>query len=379
MIDDHVTSLDALIERVQEAANSPGNRSRVERKPKATFGIEEPIAWVKIFGYDANRYFSDPEFYFRQILRQKLWRWENFPDDDAPITLDMPAWLGHYPEYTLLGLSVTFDSQGVPIIQTDHPLTRAPDLSLLQPIDFYTSGWMPRVLRWYDSLQRISAGRLNVTFNMTWWRGCLDLAVQLRGYDNLVNDMIERPGFVHDLMKFLVEQRCRWWDGYYRHFALKPGPTDVADDWINVPFISPWMFEDFVLPRYLEIEAFHGGINSIHSCGDQTPVQKYLLQIKSLPVLEVSPWTSLEQTLINVPSNKRLVIGLHPNDVLVASPVEMEQKLHYIVSLCQDRDYQIGTSGLTPISSDLSEFVERIRTWTHLASSALAEVRARRG
>jgi len=116
----------------------------------------------------------------------------------------MPAWLGHYPEYTLLGLSVTFDSQGVPIIQTDHPLTRAPDLSLLQPIDFYTSGWMPRVLRWYDSLQRISAGRLNVTFNMTWWRGCLDLAVQLRGYDNLVNDMIERPGFVHDLMKFLV-------------------------------------------------------------------------------------------------------------------------------------------------------------------------------
>jgi len=168
-------------------------------------------------------------------------------------------------------------------------------------------------------------------------------------------------------------------DGHYRHFALKPGPTDVADDWINVPFISPWMFEDFVLPRYLEIEAFHGGINSIHSCGDQTPVQKYLLQIKSLPVLEVSPWTSLEQTLINVPSNKRLVIGLHPNDVLVASPVEMEQKLHYIVSLCQDRDYQIGTSGLTPISSDLSEFVERIRTWTHLASSALAEVRARRG
>jgi len=104
-------------------------------------------------------------------------------------------------------------------------------------------------------------------------------------------------------------------------------------------------------------------------------VQKYLLQIKTLPVLEVSPWTSLEQTLTNVPVEKRLMVGLHPNDVLVASPEEMEQKLRRIVSLCQGRDYQIGTSGLTPISPDISEFMARIRTWTRLASMVLDEVR----
>ena len=373
MTDESTVSVEMLVEQVKEAAGSEESRARARRKPTATFGIEDPIAWVKVFGYDANHYFSDPAFYFQQVLRQELWRWEHFPDDDAPMALDLSAWLGNYPEYTLLGLGVAFDAQGVPIIQTDHPLTRDPDLRLLQPIDFHTSGWMPRILRWYDALETISAGRLNVTFNMTWWRGCLDLAMQLRGYENLVNDMVERPGFVHGLMKFLVEQRCHWWDAYYCHFGLTPGPVNVADDWINVPFISPWMFEDFVLPRYLEIEAFHGGISSIHSCGDQTPVQKYLLQIRSLPVLEVSPWTSLERTLVNVPAEKRLAVGVHPNDVLVASPDEMEQKLRRITALCRGRDFCVSAVALIPISPHIGEFMARIKTWTRLASAVLRE------
>ena len=180
-----------------------------------------------------------------------MWRWENFPDDDTPITLDIPAWLGFYPEYTFVGLEVSFNHRGVPIIQTDHPLSCNPDLRLLKPIDFKTSGWMPRILCWYNDLNKIAAGRMNVTFNMTWWRGCLDLAIQLRGYDNFACDVTERPGFVHDLLRFLTDQRCRWYEEYYEHFGLNPEPVTIGDDWLNVPFISPRIFADFVLPRYL--------------------------------------------------------------------------------------------------------------------------------
>ena len=371
MTEASLARIDGLLEQLRTAIASPRNRSRGQAQPTVSFALEEPIASAIIFGYDVNRYYSDPLFHIEQTLRQRLWRWEHFPDDDAPLTLDLPAQLSYYVEFTVVGLEMEISPRGVPLIQTDHPLTRAPDLRLLRPIDFATSGWMPRVLRWYHDLSRLSAGRLNVTFGSAWWRGCLDLAIQLRGYDNLIADMVERPAFVHGLLQWLVEQRCRWYDAYYRYFGLKPGPVSIADDWLNVPFISPAMFADFVLPRYLEIERYHGGITGIHSCGNQTPLQRYLLEIKSLPTLEVSPWTDLQQTLRNVPAEKSLGISVHPNDVLCATPEDIETRLRFITTSCAGRRYSIGTSGLTPIRDTVDDFVARIRTWMATAFQVL--------
>lgn len=75
-----------------------------------------------------------------------------------------------------------------------------------------------------------------------------------------------------------------------------------------------------MLPPYLAIERFHDGIASSHSCSNQAPVQRYLLEIRSLPQLEVSAGTPLVETLANVPADKKLVVSLHPNDVLCAIP-----------------------------------------------------------
>lgn len=359
-----------LIYKLRQIAEDDNNLAKSKSSPTAVFAIEEPIAWTKIFGYDANRYFSEPEFYFEQTLRQKLWRWENFPDDDLVLTMDMPAWLGHYPEYTFVGMDVSFNSEGVPAISnSNHPLSKDPDIKHLKSIDFYNSGWMPRILNWFDALQKISSGRTNVIFKMTWWRGCLDLAIQLRGYENFVVDTIERPQFVHDLLKWLVEQRCRWWQAYYKHFGLKPGPINIGDDWINIPFITPEFFAEFVLPRYREIEKFHGGISGIHSCGNQVPVQKYLLELKTLECLEVSPWSDLTESLKNIPEDKYLYVALHPNDVLATTPQEMEEKLRFITDSCQGRSYDIATSGLTPVFDDIGQFIDKVRTWTGIAKT----------
>ena len=361
-----------LIARVQQAVASPRNIFRGKRKPACWFALEECIAWATLYDFDTNRYLGDPEFYFAQNLLQKLWRWDNFPGEDQPLSPDVPAWLGYYVEYSFIGLDVKFSPRGVPIIQDDPPLTRTPDLRLLKPVDFKTSGCIARMLRWHAQVTAAVAGRLNVPFAMGWTRGCLDLAVALRGYENFVSDIIERPQFAHDLLKWLVEQRCRWLEGYYRHFGLSPAPAFIADDWINIPFISPAMFADFVLPRYLEIEKFHGGLTHIHSCGNQAPIQKYLLEIKSLPNIEVSPWTDLAATLQNVPSSKKLVIALHPNDVLVATQAEMAGKLTFIRDACRGREYAITTSGLTPLSDDHQRFQNCIRTWVETGNQVLS-------
>lgn len=358
--------ISALIDRVKEAAVSPQNLGRGKQHPSVTFGIEEPMTWVRLWNLDTPRYYSDPLFYVETTLKQKLWRWESFPEDNQPMTLEIPASLSMYPEYTFVGMQVYFSPEGIPTIQTDHPLTHDPDLRLLKPVDFKRSGWMPRALKWWEDINRIVEGRLNVTNAMFWWRGCLDLAVQLRSYEMLMTDSVERPQFVHDLMKFLTDQRCRWWEGYSQHFNLPLKPTDIGEDWLNVPFISPRFFRDFILPYYLQMEAFHGGINSIHSCGNQTPLQRYLLEIKSLPNFEVSPWTSLEQSLENLPPDKRLVIGLHPNDVLFSTPEQMEAQLSGIKNTCAGRNYDIGTSGLTPILDSQEAFYQQVNEWTRI-------------
>jgi len=359
--------LDALIDRVRTLADSSENKARQAVSPRIFFQLEEPIASTLIDGLIMDRYYADPAYYAEQTLQRKLWRWDTFPDDRMPIDATLPASLGFYPEYTFAGLTVRYNERGVPDIQTDHALVSDPDLRHLTPVDFLRSGWMPRALAWHEALRELISDRLAVPYAVTWWRGCLDIAIQLRGYEGFIADTMERPDFAHALLTFLVEQRCRWWEGYYAHFGEKRSPSFVGDDWINVPFISPDLFRDFVLPRYRTIEEFHGGIGGVHSCGNQTLVQKYLLELKSLSSFEVSPWTDLAGSLRNIPPDKDLVVSLHPNDVLCASPVEMERKLSGIVAACQGRRYLIATSGLTPLTTDIDDFIRRVRTWTTFA------------
>jgi hypothetical protein len=365
--------IDALVEKVTEAAEKDRATGRGRVVPSIGFYHEVPMGFVRMYGYDANHYYEDPYFYVEQTLRQDLWRWETFPEDDTIITTNMKVELAAvFLDYTFLGLEATFDARGKPYIQADHPLTRDPDLSLLEPVDFKTSGWMPRVLRWYDDIVRICEGRLTVVNNLNWLR-FLDAAVQLRGYENLVVDVYERPTFVHDLLRFLVEQRCRWYDAYYRHFGLKPEPTRIDDDWIYVPYISPSMFRDFVLPRYLELEEYHGGIDHIHSCGNTEPVQRYMLEVKSLKSFESNHFTDLEKTLDNVPPDKWLGIAIRPSHAYLGSP-EMLDKLHQIADLCSGRRFSVGTSGM-PVSEDVNEYVGMIRRFLAQAHSVLGPLR----
>jgi hypothetical protein len=360
--------IDTLIARVIEAAASPENQRRLRCAPSISVGIEEPIGWTKILGFDANRFYADPLLNFELQLRMKLWRWEHIPDD-TPMTADTPMFLSYYPEYTFLGLAVSFSSEGIPRIQKDHPITRDPDLRHLRPLDFERSGWMPKILSWQGTFQELAAGRIATHFP-EWGRACLDMAVQFRGYEALMIDIAERPGFVHGLLGFITEQRQRWFEGCDRYLGRKPVPAGIADDWLNVPYITPAFFEEFVLPRYLDIERYHGGLVSIHSCGNQAPLQKAMLRLGSLPFFEVSPWTDLASTLANVPADRKLGIGVHPNDVLVAPRREMEEKLGRIARLCAGRSYSVGTSGLTPLTGDLDAFLERIRTWLAAARGA---------
>jgi len=357
--------LNRLIDEVIEAAGSARPPYPADGRPYIAVGIHDYTTQAFLFGLDFDRYFSDAEYYVEETLKLKLWRHRAFRDDNL-LTADLSSSLGYYPEYTYLGMSVAVDALGVAQLQADHPLTRDPDLRLLAAVDFYASGWMPRVLRWHDEIVELIAGRLPVSFGMTWWRGPLDLAIQLRGYEAFMEDVAERPAFARDLLRFITEQRCRWYEGYYRRFGLEHSPGAIGDDWLNVPFISPDFFAEFVLPRYLEIERFHGGIAWIHSCGNQGPLQPHMLKLESLPGFEISPWTDMRETLRNVPPDKRLGFDLHPTEVLLDSPEAAREKLRAIKCACASRTYSVQ-AGAALLFDSREEYIQKLLRWLEVA------------
>ena len=360
-----------LMDQVAEAVESPGNQARREApEPRITVYLEN-IGWTQLFDYDVNRYYDDPAFNCAMQLRQKLYAFETF-DDDTPIDTTLSAALGWYFDLPCVGLDVSHEPNGVPHFRDDHPLSRSPDLALLGRHNFYVTGDMPRVFNLYEGLGELTDDRFTVAFPR-WERGPLDMAILLRGYEALMADAVARPQFVHDLLRYLVEERIRWWDAYCAEFAVSDRTAGIADDWLNVPFISPAFFEEFVLPRYLELQDYHGRIPHVHSCGNQAPLQHLLLQLETLESMEVNHWTSLADTVRNVPPTKHLAIALLNTDVELQPEPEQEAQLREIKGLCRGRRYHLVGSALQKVHDDYAEDIRRTQHWIALARRVLRD------
>ena len=360
-------SLKRMSFRYREAMEGEKNRLRKERtgKTRLWVNIEEPMAYVRLFGLDYGRFLSDAAYNIEKTLEYRLWRFENI-DDAMTLGNGIGAALGYYPEYTFVGMGLSFDDMGVPIIQEDHPISRNSDLSLLQPLDFENSGWMPRLLRWYDEMKQAAGDEYEVGFQ-TWWRGSLDLAIQMRGYENVVVDSMENPEFLHALLDYFTRSRMEWYSAYSARFGCDITKAYIGDDWLNVPFITPEFFDEFVMPCYRKLEQFHGGIGGIHSCGNQTPLHKSMSTLKTLGSVEVSAWSDLAGTLEAVPEHYGIIASVHPNDVLFASPEDIRSRLERFSRLTKGRRFTLATSGLTPGEGESeSSFLAEIKRFTDI-------------
>ena len=366
---DTQSQIDRLMDDLLSECGGPRNEAkRSAPEPRFTVYLEN-IGWAQLFDYDMNRYYGDPAFQLETQLRQRLYHWHNF-DDDTPLSTSLEATVGMYAEFSLFDMSVRHETVGVPHIRDDHPMTRDPDLSLLERHDFRSTGQMPELIKTWEAMQDLAAGRLEITFPV-WSRGPLDIAVQLRGYDGLIADTVERPQFVHDLMRFIVEERMRWWDERAKFMGANPAAAGISDDWVNVPFISPAIFEDFCLPRYLELEQYHGKINRLHSCGDKSPLVHLMLQIHTLDSFEVNHWTPLALMLERVPANKHLAYAFQNLDVLMGTESEQEVKIRAVVAACEGRAYSLCGQALQRISDSYARDIEQIKQFIRVARRVL--------
>jgi len=175
------------------------------------FSYMENIGWPPLFGYDMNRFYGDPAFMFDQELRQRIFWLDNSAGDDV-FTLELVPTTGFYWDITLFGQQIRTQPDGVPQF-LPHPLASSPDLSLIARWNFHCSGDMPVLLQQHRTFTQISAdrcdGRVTVGFPR-FRRGPLDILIQMRGYENFVADIVDRPEFVHAALARIVGDRARW-------------------------------------------------------------------------------------------------------------------------------------------------------------------------
>lgn len=322
--------------------------------------------WASVFQMDLTEVYTDPDVYLEFELRKKLYAYQNFSDDN-PLTDVITMWFGVGFCESLLGVPQEPAQNGhEPWVGKISIIKDKADLPKLPFPDFYNSPPAKLAHNYYARLKEQVEDNLQVIFP-EWDFGPFGIATHLRGIENLSVDFLDDPVFVHDLMKFLLHVKKSWSLERAKFLGAALQPLYIANDDVNIPILSPNAYREFILPYEKEISLFHGGIDYWHSCGRIDPILKDIMEIPSLKMVHISPWTDLEKAVLVANQDIILEIVLNPvDDVEKATPKEMKEKLRWIKDCCQGLHYTVRADAFQ-IFSTLENDLKQIKQWVEIA------------
>ncbi len=237
-----------MTEKPQPA--DPFGRSR-RREPESVPVLAQINEHVfHLFGADMREAYTNAEKFVEMNLA--VFRYYD---------LDLPGF--YYDIYNIeaeaLGQRMNWEPRRMPDIDRQNPLIREPaDLDRLRPPDFKKSGRMPFVL---EVMKRCYDLGLPVRI-----RFCspFSLAVNVRGIENLLMDILTVPQFAHRLMAFLTDEVLAPWVQTQREAIGKPDALgNGADAAASPPIITVEIFEEFVAPYVLRMAEKIGNVLSM--------------------------------------------------------------------------------------------------------------------
>lgn len=186
-------------------------------------------------GVSTNRFFTDAETFVQvQLLVTEYYK------------LDVLSnfWDVYNIEAEALGQKVVYHPGGIPDTDRTRPLIGTPsDLDRLSPPNPYRSGRMPWVLQINKNYLEM-AGKLE----RVYFTAPFSLAVNIRGYENLVTDMFERPRFVHRLFRFLCDDVLGpYLEAMRKEVDIPDLLMDGRDAWASPPMISLDMMDEYIV------------------------------------------------------------------------------------------------------------------------------------
>lgn len=344
----------------------PTDRRNIDGKIPFIADFMPPL-WSKIFNYNVKEYYTDPETFLKNYLKQQIYQFEEL-QDDTPILKAVPIYMGAAFESGLYGAVTLYSDTKDPWTAREPVLKDTKDLAKLEPADFYKTGQMPLVHKFYETLTKLLPDDFQVIFPELG-RGPFGVAVHLRGYDTLLMDLILNPEFVRDLLGFLVEDRIRWTKERAKFLGSDEAWGNLNNDEVCCPMISPTLYEEMVLPHEIKIAEFHGGAGYWHSCGNITDLLPLIKRIPGLKMVQVSPQTDLT-TACRLFSHASLELDVNSvRDILDAPEETMAVRLQeYKNTLLENghtRAY-VRAGSLAPLGT-LGQDLTKIKTWIRLA------------
>jgi len=354
--------------RAHWVAIAPKARNEV---PFAPFMVEpEATLWGLILGFSVQKYYTDPETYLEIELKKTIYRFENF-DDCTCAGKTIVIWLGVPFETTFFGLDAIYSDDENPWISKLPVIKNENDLDNLSPVNFYKSGQMPLAHRFYSEIKDMLPDDFNVIFP-DWGRSPFSALWHVRGLQDLLMDIYDKPDFVRELFRRITDERKKWFTDRADFLHTKVGPGIILNDEVSSPVISPKIYEEFILPSEMELADFHGGISYWHSCGNTTDFIKLVRKIPGLKLFHVSPFTDLKTAVEEMGENDvALQICLNPlTDIHMATKIEMKKKLQEIVKTCGNVAYTIRVDGIQKINSADYE-INKLKEWIEVAKEVL--------
>jgi hypothetical protein len=346
-------------------------RGRSLRKENTPFTMALDImGYARILDINCAQYYGDGEEQLYHQLRYAIWEHENLKCHryfENAVFIGM----GSVFEASLFGAKINYLAASAPWIdEKQHVFENKRDLLKIKPLDFYRSGLCEKVHAFYEVMKKHTAGHdVHVMFPVTL-RSPFSTAIMVRGFNELLMDIIDDPGFVRDLINVIT--------GYLKEYAIKRAeflgeriPTCyLFNDEVSTPMISNEMYTELFRPSEREIAEFSGGLRYWHSCGVTDAFYDSVSDLPRLQMMHVGPWSDVQKAA-NVFSKKDIALEICLNavrDVYESSEVQMREKLLSIKKACDGKvRYSVRADGFGVVDT-VENAMRQIRLWNKVAS-----------
>jgi hypothetical protein len=304
-----------LMDRVREIAERPSNREKADmwrpldpkgwepafirtlpkRSPggKIPFVVEPGLGlWSKLLGFSLHDYYHDPLTYAVAQLEMKVFHADHF-DDDTVIDKGFRLMISTTLEGSLMGVPYELSEEGHPRLDYRRPpILSMEDIASFRPPDFHASGTMPALHGFYSTLRELLDEDFLVKFP-DWIMGPFGVAAAMRGFENLLMDMVADREFAVRLLNLVIEARKGWQRELDGFLGIRRSRGLLGNDDVSCPTLSPAMYRESLLPLEKGLCEYYGGIFYWHSCGNTTGLLEHIAEIPRIDLFHCGPWTDV--------------------------------------------------------------------------------------
>ncbi len=352
-------------------------RGRSAKKVNVPFTMSLDISgYAPLLGIDCAKYYSDPEENLRQQLRYSIWDYENIACGRY-FEKSVFCSLASVYEASFFGADIHFLSDQAPWFDEKKPIINSrTDFLKMKPFDFETTGLIPLAREMYEHhVKAVEGYDLKPVFPWTS-RSQFSTAIMIRGFENLLMDMLDEPEFFEELMAYITDVYKQYAKARKEYLGEDSYiPCMLGNDEISTPVVSPALYKELIYPYEKELGEFWGGIRYWHSCGQTEAFYETVSTLPGLQIMHIGPWSDVKKAA-EVFGSKDISIEICRNsvrDMFEKTEEEMEEDLRSIKDACEGKvKYQVRMDGIA-IFKDIDFTLNKINTWKKVAERVFGE------